>query len=116
MIEALQPYPGRKANEWLADLQRLSNPDKHKTLTLMPTYLIGYVQLTRLNPASLRKEEPLFRITQDVNGQDIYVRYPIHLGVSIEGNPVDDILGLLKRRVRQTLESFRSEFSWVFHS
>jgi hypothetical protein len=109
-IEVLQPYPDRKDNEWLADLQRLSNPDRHRSLTAIPTYILGFVQLLRFSPLSHGLDSPV-RVTRDIYGQDVYVRYPLHLGVSIEGIPVDDVLGLLKLRVRQTLESFRSEFS-----
>jgi hypothetical protein len=110
MIEKLQPYPDRKECEWLADLQKLSNPDKHKTLTAMPTLLLGFVELLRFNPRLSGDDGPI-RITQDIHGQDIYVKYPLHLAVSIDdGIPVDDVLGLLKLRVRQTLERFKSEF------
>ena len=109
-IEALQPYPDRKENEWLADLQRLSNPDKHKSLTVMPAHAIGFVQLLRFNPKLSMDDSPV-RITKDIAGQEVYARYPLHLGVSIEEIPVGDVLGLLKLRVKQTLDSFWSDFS-----
>ena len=108
-IENLQPYPDRKENEWLADLQRLSNPDKHKTLTATPTLGIGHVQLWKKNP-HYPGDEHSIRVAKDASGQEIYVQYPLHLGVLIDKGMVENVLRTLSERVRETLESFLGEF------
>jgi hypothetical protein len=105
MIETLQPYKDRPQNAWLLDLQKLSNPDKHRTLTFMPTLLMGFVLITRSKPV----DEP-FRVTKDINDQDMYVKYPLQLNVSIDGRWIDEALGQLKNRVGETLEAFKPEF------
>jgi hypothetical protein len=108
-IEALQPYPDRPDRKWLAALWRLSNPDKHRALTSTPGIGIGHVALSMVDLSFLNDGRPV-RVAKDVTGQTIYVQYPYHLGVLIEDGTVENVLGSLRDRTRETLEDFRGEF------
>lgn len=70
---------------------------------------IGHIQLSKIDLSLLEDGRPV-RTAKDVSGQTIYVQYSYHLGVLIETGTVEQILGELKLKTGETLESFRDEF------
>jgi hypothetical protein len=104
MIEDLQPYKGV---EWTRRLRDLSNPDKHRRLTIMKGKEdVGMMAQIRDDP-----NNPLYSTKAEYNPDALYVRRRIQLQISLEdGAAVIDTARSLKEQAAKTLKTFESEF------
>jgi len=105
MIEALQPYKGC---EWTKTLRTISNPDKHRHLTVTMSHRMGFVKFFT-SPPIVQSEGPVRRAR--FRGSDVYVQYPVSVIVLFpDGGGVLKTLHILQAQVAETLEAFKPEF------
>ena len=131
-IEGLQPYPGRKDNEWLAVLRDRSNPDKHRHLHVTPSIVDGEFRVLPdflrgvgrptvgfavtgsshvgfgppgLAPPILKAQRPQ-RSRNEMN-----VHLDLALGITFaDSAPVVETLEILQSQVRQLIDAFKPDF------
>jgi hypothetical protein len=109
IIEGLQPYNGAT---WTATLRDISNPDKHRKLTVIEGSQTVAHTIELGEPGSFKgRHGPTGRglsggpdIHMDLNSS-VYVGFP-----EMNNIRVLETLEIIKREVRATLDSFRSEF------
>ncbi len=97
-LVTLQPYKGCK---WTARLRNLSNPDKHRKLTLFDVGLA-----------------PVFHILSPVTGtecqvtaSDLYVQRDVQFTIGFDSaGPVAQTLDLLHAEITDVLDAFNPEF------
>lgn len=110
VIEALQPYNGC---EWTASLASLSNPDKHRHLTLMVHNSEALTRLTAGSPGTFDGlPGTVYRTsTADGHPQDMHVHVELIADVTFtDGTLVVETLEQVHREVVNTLETFKMEF------
>ena len=94
-VERLQPYNGCN---WIALLRSLSNPDKHRTFTV-----IGGTEFTIIRREQ-QADSPTTRETVDVDSQTTYEV------LFIDGLPVVETLEVLHSEITSVLDQFKAEF------
>ena len=117
-IETLQPYSRRKGNEWLRRLRDLSNPDKHRHLTVLSTQFLGVPQAhITIDGVTATEDVPPPAVwtgevrSTDEKGREVHVKFHIANRIAFnDGLRVVETLELLELHVRQTLQAFESEF------
>jgi hypothetical protein len=107
-FEALQPYKGC---DWTLTLRNLSNPDKHRELTLS----IGQFQCAVYdNPERLQFLNipgMIKSAKHPVTGQEVKMKLDISSDILFaDGTPVVPILDEMETQVALTLQSFQAEF------
>lgn len=93
-IKRLQPF---NRCEWTKRLRLISNPDKHRELTFLEHSISVAVQITSTEASAI--EHPMNM--NHIKGFEIVFR---------DGTPVIETLEQLMLKVRQTIDSFKSEF------
>ncbi len=100
-IERLQPYQGC---QWTKTLVDISNPDKHRTLTVL---FASAEQVIRFHfgsePSPQHLADPSIPKEMHVQNPSIKVAFD-------DGTRVVDMLEEIKARVAETLDAFQSEF------
>lgn len=94
VIKRLQPFNRCK---WTKRLRTISNPDKHRKLSFLEHSISVAVQITDTEASTT--EHPMNM--NHIKGFEIVFR---------DGTPVIETLEQLMLKVRQTLDSFKSEF------
>jgi hypothetical protein len=137
-IETLQPYDGRDSLQWLRALRELSNPDKHRHLSMLGVTLsasFGRKDWTHVSIFNLlhegqrwdllRRPRPLRAVTKAERGNrpwgsgeipehlrgdmDVKLNLAVHVAFW-QGPPVVEALELFQSQVTETLEAFKPEF------
>lgn len=110
-IEKLQPYNGC---QWTERLVELSNPDKHRRLTVVQPKIASMQLEFRVGPTTGFSGEVTGTVTgavDPVSGEWVQVRHDITLGIAFEnGQQVGSTLDHLQGEVTATLSRFRREF------
>lgn len=105
MIEELQPYNGC---EWSRVLREISNPDKHRTLTVTGSHQMGFVKFFTTPPVET-EGWPVRRAR--FRGVEVYAQYPVSLLVLFpDRSGVIKTLSVLQGEVTTLLEVFKPEF------
>jgi len=106
-IERLQPYAG---TYWPETLRNISNPDKHKTLTVQFGHR-SLIVLVDQGPSGLgHLFGPVYRACV-AGGREVDVQLGCDVFVLFrDGAPVVNTLQEIKTQVRNTLEAFKPEF------
>ena len=97
LFQRLQPYCGC---HWAGTLRDISNPDKHRTLTL-----VDPVKTATFPPMQIYAAGAL--TTNASVDMDVEVAFEVKFG---EGTPVVETLEVLQSEVASVLDSFKSEF------
>lgn len=139
-IEKLQPYKGRNGKIWLAWLRDLSNPDKHRELSIMISDVGGDFEIlkkpqrvVRRKDATPPSKDSIRRLAQQLaegpkpeTKQEITVSIPeghklagadvnVHVGLRFDvafenGLPVIDALEVFHRLTTELIQGFEPEF------
>jgi hypothetical protein len=103
MVESFQPYMGV---EWTKTLRDISNPDKHRELTVLNKE--GSFVFTYNGAVDLATQKPLIIIPDD---WDIDASYAIHVSPPNFSEPgLTILLGEIQLGVCQAIEAFQREF------
>src|SRR5208282_897205 len=107
-IEALQPYNGVT---WTKTLRAISNPDKHRKLTVIAGGGQGSYLTEGGKPGSFKGRPGKVFAGIGVDGADIYVEGEYSVRVELpDGTPLVKTLEILEREVRATIDAFKPEF------
>jgi hypothetical protein len=110
-IERLQPYYG---NNWLKQLKRLSNVDKHRSLIKIDgstshdvSWGFGWHAAISIDP----KKGPVRSAVSSASGEIVYMQMhgPFRIRLA-DGSPLMETLEIIKSQVAQTLDAFKPEF------
>lgn len=107
-IEAYQPYKG---GNWTKTLRTLSNPDKHRHLTILNANFSHDFLIIGGKPGSFEGRPG--KVFQGVgsDGCDVYVERQYTLDIAFsDGLPVLETLENLKTEVGATIDAFKPEF------
>lgn len=107
-IEDLQPYMGVT---WTKTMQAISNPDKHRKLTVIAGGGQGSHLIEGGKPGSFKGRPGKVFAGLGVDGADIYVEGEYSVRVELEdGTSLLKTLEILKREVRAVIDTFKPEF------
>lgn len=103
-IERLQPYKGC---DWTRQLRELSNPDKHRKLTVIEAEADHGLRVFK----ATSPPEPEAGWRHIFTEGDVHVHYQRPTQVAIEeGPPIVELLERLQTQVSETLDAFEPEF------
>jgi hypothetical protein len=107
-IEALQPYAG---NRWLKILREISNPDKHRQLTVVAGQGEEIANWeTDVSGSFDNRPGTIMRGVGAIYTDDYFqLDYTVKVEFP-DGTPVIEVLEIVKSTVAGILESFKSEF------
>jgi hypothetical protein len=104
----LQPYNGV---DWTKALRDVSNPDKHRKLVPVEGN-IGWTLYVRGKDTSSHDAhfEHIF-LNAGIGGEDVHIHLQSEIDILLpEGLPLLETLQIIKRKVAETIDSFKSEF------
>ena len=106
-IERLQPYNG---NSWVVALRDISNMDKHREFAIYQGRFLAN-GFTRFNNSNFdRLSYPIIRTPHPVHGEvDVKVEFTSEI-LFPDGTPIIQTLEVVKLKVAETLDAFKSEF------
>lgn len=109
IVETYQPYNGV---DWTKTLRTISNPDKHRHLTVLGGDWLADVVLTAGKPGSFKGRPGKVFEGVGPNGEDVHMEraYATTIGFS-DGLPVIETLQNLKAQVADTIDAFVPEFN-----
>ncbi len=110
IIELFQPCFGC---DWTGTLQSLSNPDKHRTLTII--WSRSTVTATPYNPVGVISGEEsktvIFQAALNRSGNSMNVNTDVAFDIALnDGTPIIKTLQILQSQVTQVLDQFKPEF------
>jgi hypothetical protein len=107
MVEMYQPYKGVN---WTKTLRDISNPDKHRHLTLVRGDRVHSIAVKEMPDSLEGRPGKVFKgVGRDRS--DVYVERNLSVYIAFsDGVPVIETLEIMKSQVARTIEAFEPEF------